>query len=100
MKAGGLSVNDRMRRRRFLQVLGATIGLASGPWAWADSTGAAELPRRRRRRLAGHRVAILGGGVAGLSAAHELVERGFEVAVYEASSVLGGKARSIDVPGS
>ena len=26
---------------------------------------------------------ILGGGVAGLSAAHELMERGFKVAVYE-----------------
>jgi uncharacterized protein with NAD-binding domain and iron-sulfur cluster len=39
-------------------------------------------------------VAVLGGGVAGLSAAQELVERGFEVSVYEARSSLGGKARS------
>ena len=30
------------------------------------------------------RVAVLGGGVAGLTAAHELAERGFEVTVYEA----------------
>ena len=29
------------------------------------------------------KVVVLGGGVAGLSAAHELVERGFEVEVYE-----------------
>ena len=29
------------------------------------------------------RVVILGGGVAGMSAAHELVERGFEVVVLE-----------------
>lgn len=43
-------------------------------------------------------VAILGGGVGGLSAAHELVERGFDVTVYEALEVFGGKARSIDVP--
>lgn len=40
-------------------------------------------------------VAILGGGVAGLSAAHELAERGFSVTVYEKRSVFGGKARSI-----
>jgi uncharacterized protein with NAD-binding domain and iron-sulfur cluster len=48
------------------------------------------------------RVAVLGGGVAGLTVAHELVERGFEVTVYEAASRagLGGKARSIDVVGS
>jgi uncharacterized protein with NAD-binding domain and iron-sulfur cluster len=29
------------------------------------------------------RVIILGGGVACMSAAHELVERGFEVVVFE-----------------
>ncbi|HEY3940109.1 MAG TPA: FAD-dependent oxidoreductase [Bryobacteraceae bacterium] len=43
-------------------------------------------------------VAILGGGVAGLSAAHELIERGFAVTVYERNGVFGGKARSIPVP--
>jgi len=45
-------------------------------------------------------VAILGGGVGGLSAAHELVERGFHVEVYERKQVLGGKARSIPDAGS
>ncbi|MBT2364470.1 FAD-dependent oxidoreductase [Streptomyces sp. ISL-10] len=44
-------------------------------------------------------VAVLGGGVAGLTAAHELAERGFGVTVYERRA-LGGKARSMDVPGS
>jgi 15-cis-phytoene desaturase len=38
--------------------------------------------------------------VAGLSAAHELVERGFRVTVFEASHTIGGKARSIFVPGT
>lgn len=46
------------------------------------------------------RVAILGGGVGGLSAAHELIERGFEVSVYERRDVFGGKARSIPVSGT
>jgi uncharacterized protein with NAD-binding domain and iron-sulfur cluster len=46
------------------------------------------------------RVAVLGGGVAGLTAAHELVERGFEVVVLESRSIPGGKARSFPVPGS
>jgi 15-cis-phytoene desaturase len=41
------------------------------------------------------RVIVIGGGVAGLSAAHELAHRGFEVHVYERRSVFGGKARSV-----
>ena len=41
------------------------------------------------------RVAVLGGGIAGLTAAHELAERGYEVTVYERRA-LGGKARSMD----
>ena len=45
-------------------------------------------------------VAILGGGVGGLSAAHELAERGFAVTVYERQATFGGKARSMSVPGS
>ena len=42
-------------------------------------------------------VAVVGGGVGGLTAAHELVERGFDVTVYEAGGQFGGKARSIPV---
>lgn len=43
---------------------------------------------------------VLGGGIAGLSAAHELSERGFAVSVYERRPVAGGKARSEWVRGS
>ena len=39
-------------------------------------------------------VAVLGGGVGGLTAAHELAERGVAVSVYEAADSLGGKAKS------
>lgn len=45
-------------------------------------------------------VAILGGGVGGLSAAHELAERGFQVRVFERKPIFGGKARSLEVPNS
>ena len=45
-------------------------------------------------------VIVIGGGIAGLTAAHELAERGFEVDVYEARTAWGGKARSQPVPGS
>src|SRR5271166_2695355 len=43
------------------------------------------------------RVIVLGGGVAGMSAAHELIERGFEVVVLERRKIAGGKARSVPV---
>ena len=46
------------------------------------------------------KVIILGGGLAGMSAAHELVERGFQVTVYEKKHIPGGKARSVPVPNS
>ena len=43
-------------------------------------------------------VAVLGGGVGGLSAAHELAERGFEVTVYEKKDRFGGRSRSLPGP--
>lgn len=54
-----------------------------------------ELVRRKMTE-----VAILGGGVGGLSAAHELAERDFSVTVYEAREQMGGKARSFAGPTS
>ncbi|MBL0387798.1 FAD-dependent oxidoreductase [Tumebacillus sp. ITR2] len=46
------------------------------------------------------KVVILGGGVAGMTAAHELMERGFQVVVYEYKNIAGGKARSIPKKGT
>ena len=45
-------------------------------------------------------VAVLGGGIGGLSAAQELAEREFAVTVYESRDCFGGKARSIEIPDS
>ena len=50
--------------------------------------------------MANPSVIVIGGGVAGLTAAHELIERGFSVSVYEARPAWGGKARSQPVAGS
>jgi uncharacterized protein with NAD-binding domain and iron-sulfur cluster len=46
------------------------------------------------------KVVVLGGGIAGMSAAHELVERGFQVEVFERKRIPGGKARSIAAEGA
>lgn len=50
--------------------------------------------------MTGQKVAVLGGGVAGMTAAHELIERGFEVEVFEFKKIPGGKARSMPFEGS
>ena len=41
-----------------------------------------------------NRVIVLGGGVAGMSAAHELIERGFEVVVLERGPALPAARRA------
>jgi uncharacterized protein with NAD-binding domain and iron-sulfur cluster len=46
------------------------------------------------------KVAVFGGGVGGLTVAHELVERGFKVEVYETNKTCGGKARSLEKKGT
>lgn len=83
-------MKQRVSRR---EVLAGGAALALGV------PGTAQARRRRLRSTAGKRVAVLGGGVAGLTVAHELAERGFSVDVYERRA-LGGKARSIGVPGT
>jgi len=42
-------------------------------------------------------IAIIGGGCAGLSAAAALVERGYQVTIFESAMQLGGRARSVAV---
>lgn len=82
---------DTPTRRDFVKLAsGAAAGVGLG--MAAPGTAAALLTTRRK-------VAVLGGGVGGLTAAHELAERGFEVTVIEPKA-FGGKARSIPVPGT
>jgi uncharacterized protein with NAD-binding domain and iron-sulfur cluster len=82
----------RTRRRFLLDAASAGCGLA------ALGAGTPAQARVRARRTLGT-VAVFGGGIAGLTAAHELAERGFDVTVYERRA-WGGKARSTEVPGS
>lgn len=42
-------------------------------------------------------VAIIGGGLAGLTAATELAEHGIAVTIFEASAQLGGRARTVAI---
>ncbi|MGV0872125.1 hydroxysqualene dehydroxylase [Mycolicibacterium sp. XJ879] len=81
----GDASHTHLSRRTFLAGTAAAAALASMP------------PRARAQ--SGKTVAVFGAGIAGLTAAHELVDRGYQVTVYERKE-LGGKARSIPVPDS
>ena len=45
------------------------------------------------------KVAIVGGGVAGLTAAYRLIQGGHDVSVFEAAPELGGLVRTFDAGG-
>jgi monoamine oxidase len=69
-------------RRDFLKVSGATVGAAA--LSGALGAFAAQTPR----------IAIVGGGIAGLNAALTLQDAGIASTVYEASGRVGGRMHS------
>jgi len=77
-----------LTRRDFLKVTGAAVGAAalSGP---AAATAAVARPAGTQGRIA-----IIGGGIAGLNAALTLQDAGITSTVYEASSRVGGRMHS------
>jgi squalene-associated FAD-dependent desaturase len=56
-------------------------------------------PEPRAPRPAPPKVAVIGGGYAGMAAAVTLVERGIACHVFEAGKVLGGRARRVTYGG-
>src|SRR5690606_17854511 len=78
----------------FLKLAGTgAAGLALGPGLWGCATG---------RTAGAPRVAIVGGGMAGLNAASHLRQAGAAATVYEASDRTGGRmytARDLLNPG-
>ena len=78
----------RLTRRDFLKVSGATVGAAAlgGPVA---AFASAPKPIAKQGRIA-----IIGGGIAGLNAALTLQDAGIASTVYEASDRVGGRMHS------
>lgn len=83
-----------MRRRRFLALAGAgavagaagLVGMQPRRRRWLDAGGARPLRPGTLRR-----VVVVGGGLAGITAALDLAERGFAVTLIERAPHLGGK---------
>ncbi len=76
--------------------VGDTINIAAIERACVAWGGPAEpvsaLPHKPRR------VAIVGGGLSGLTTAYDLARKGYEIVIYEATGRLGGRAWEF-VPG-
>src|SRR5690606_21768427 len=81
-------------RRRFLKLAGAgAAGLALAPSLWGCAS---------TRVPSGARIAVVGGGMAGLNAAYTLKKAGIAATIYEASDRTGGRiytARDLLNPG-
>src|SRR5690348_12943379 len=78
----------RFTRRDFLKATGATIGAAAlaGPVSALAATGKVSPTQGR--------IAIIGGGISGLTAALTLQDAGITSTVFEASSRVGGRMHS------
>lgn len=76
-------MNQRVDRRTFLKL----VALAGGVTA-IEARGAGQ----------GKKVVILGGGLAGLAAAHNLVSQGYDVTVLEAQDRPGGRVQTVREP--
>lgn len=75
-----------MKRRAFLRLA------ALGPAVLAGCSSAS------RDASAGKRVIVIGAGLAGLAAAHELAQAGYDVAVIEARGRPGGRVETLREP--
>jgi monoamine oxidase len=83
-------------RRRMLQLVGqSSIALLSAPFALsalpAMLSACEQTVSRVNSQCSVPRIAIIGGGLAGLSAAYTLYKAGVRSTVYEASKRLGGR---------
>ena len=73
---------EELTRRRVLAALGG-------------ATGAALLPRWPAFAQAPRRIAVIGGGLAGLTALDTLRRNGADAVLYEARGAVGGRTRSV-----
>ena len=99
-----------MERREFIKKLLLRTGIGAGVVA-AGTAGlvgyyqprkefygkAAEGAEGKERLEEPKKVVVIGGGLAGISAAMELARRGFEVTLVESSAALGGKLTGWDL---
>ena len=87
-----------LTKREFLQGIASVSGLSAvmaALQAWDMSiASAATAPPVLSGRADGTRVLILGAGIAGLTTAYELTQRGYDCRIIEARSFAGGRCQT------
>ena len=81
-----------LTRREFLAG-GAAVGASVGAAALTGAVGAS-FAAPRAARAGGPRIAIVGGGISGLTAALTLADAGYGSTIYESSDRIGGRMHS------
>jgi monoamine oxidase len=94
--AGPTGRRRNITRRRFLG--GAAAG-AAGYAVAGQGAGVPEVAEARRRRRRRRDAIVIGAGIAGLTAARELVRQGKSVAVLEARDRVGGRTLNREIEG-
>lgn len=82
-------------RRHFLENGARVVAGVSLTPLWPGGSAAAEAEPKSPHAGKAQRIIVIGGGMAGLTCAHELVERGHDVTVLEASRRTGGHVKTL-----
>jgi monoamine oxidase len=83
----------KLRRRQLFQATAALAAAACGPAEKPRPPSTAGEPKPAQPR-----VVVVGGGLAGLTAAKELLAKGYDVTVFEAQQRVGGRILTIRAP--
>lgn len=87
-----MGIQDRISRRTILRAFTALAGMAALPSAFAPRQAYASMPVLPPGIGRDRTVAIVGAGVAGLTAGYVLANAGFKVAILEADNRFGGRS--------
>jgi monoamine oxidase len=93
-------LSHRPSRRRFLKLVGRAGGTAAvlttlKELGLISSADAGQKPTLRAQSGNGTRIAILGAGIAGMTAAYELTKAGYTCQILEARDRAGGRIQTL-----
>jgi monoamine oxidase len=92
--AKGATHGHRITRRDALRLAAGAMAVGAAPNTLMEANTSSLRPQTRNPK----KVIIAGGGIAGLCCGYELMKRGHEVTVLEASGRSGGHVRTIRDP--